>query len=131
MEDAEATNRDQIERLILCSGKVFYDLNEGRKKSGAERVAIVRLEQFYPFPQRRLQETVAGFPNLTELVWAQEEPKNMGGWGFIEPRLEALPSGDRRPRYVGRAASASPATGSYAIHLLEQQRLVQEALTIE
>ncbi|MEO8435543.1 MAG: multifunctional oxoglutarate decarboxylase/oxoglutarate dehydrogenase thiamine pyrophosphate-binding subunit/dihydrolipoyllysine-residue succinyltransferase subunit [Pyrinomonadaceae bacterium] len=129
IEDGEVTDRNQVKRLILCSGKVFYDLSEGRKKSGAESIAIVRLEQFYPFPQRRLQEIITSFPNLAELLWVQEEPKNMGGWTFIEQRLEDLATSNRRPRYVGRAPSASPAIGSYSIHLLEQQRLVQEALT--
>ena len=109
--------------------QVFYDLSEARKKSGAEGIAIVRLEQFYPFPQGRLQDVLAGLAPKAEVVWVQEEPKNMGGWTFIEPRLEALLSSDRRPRYIGRTASASPAIGSYSIHVLEQARLVQEALT--
>jgi 2-oxoglutarate dehydrogenase complex dehydrogenase (E1) component-like enzyme len=130
-DDAEVKNREQVTRLVFCSGKVFYDLNEARKKLGEERVAIIRLEQFYPFPQERLREIIASFPNAAEMVWAQEEPKNMGGWTFIEPRLENLLPRCERPRYVGRTASASPATGSYSIHVLEQAWLVKEALTIE
>ena len=130
-DDAEVKSREQVTRLVFCSGKVFYDLNEARKKSGQERVAIIRLEQFYPFPQERLREISAGFPNVTEIVWAQEEPKNMGGWTFVEPRLESLLPRCDRPRYVGRTASASPATGSYSIYVLEQAQLVKEALTIE
>jgi 2-oxoglutarate dehydrogenase E1 component len=77
-----------------------------------------------------LTKVLAGYPNAKELVWCQEEPKNMGGWTFMESRLENLLSRCERPRYVGRAASASPATGSYAVHTQEQQRLVQEALII-
>jgi len=130
IDDAEMQDRGQVQRIVLCSGKVFYDLHEARKKSGAERVALIRMEQFYPFPQTRLREIIASFPNVSELIWCQEEPKNMGGWTFVEPRLEDQVAGQTRPRYVGRAASASPATGSYAIYLLEQERLVQEALTI-
>jgi 2-oxoglutarate dehydrogenase E1 component len=94
-----------------------------------DRVAIVRVEQFYPFSQSALTEIFAGYPNAKELVWCQEEPKNMGGWTFMESRLENLLPQCERPRYVGRTASASPATGSYAIHTQEQQRLVSEALT--
>jgi 2-oxoglutarate dehydrogenase E1 component len=123
-------DRAPVKRIVLCSGKVFYDLNEARKKSGADQVALIRLEQFYPFPQIRLQEIISSFPNASELIWCQEEPKNMGGWTFVEPRLEDQLPGQTRPRYVGRAASASPATGSYAIYLLEQARLILEALTI-
>jgi 2-oxoglutarate dehydrogenase E1 component len=153
INDAEITNPDRVERVALCSGKVFYDLNEARKKardasateggrgssptvregaetSGPDRVAIVRVEQFYPFPQTALTEILNGYPNAKELVWCQEEPKNMGGWTFMEPRLENLLTSCERPRYVGREASASPATGSYAVHTQEQTRLVKEALAI-
>ena len=124
-----------MQRIVLCSGKVYYDLNEARKKSGAEAgapsphpVAIIRLEQFYPFPATLLTEVIANYPNAKELVWCQEEPKNMGGWTFVEPRLESLLPRFGRPRFAGRAASASPATGSYAIHQLEQAQLLREAL---
>jgi 2-oxoglutarate dehydrogenase E1 component len=128
IDDAEIEDRSAVRRIVLCSGKVYYDLNLGRKKSDDRRVAIIRLEQFYPFPERRLREIFASFPAATQLVWAQEEPKNMGGWTFVEPRLmNMLPACDR-PYYVGRAASASPATGSYTIHELEQRRIVEQAL---
>ena len=129
--DTELTDPGSVERVVVCSGKVFYDLNEARKKSGERRVALVRCEQFYPFPQAALIEILAGYPKVKQLVWCQEEPKNMGGWTFMESRLENLLSRCERPRYVGREASASPATGSYAVHTQEQQRLVSEALTIE
>jgi 2-oxoglutarate dehydrogenase E1 component len=101
---------------------------EARKKLGVEKVCIVRMEQFYPFPLLRLREVLAAYPQAKQLVWAQEEPKNMGGWTFIEQRLENLLPRCDRPIYVGRAASASPATGSYAIHQAEQAQLVSEAL---
>jgi 2-oxoglutarate dehydrogenase E1 component len=103
----------------------------GAIATGSRRdVAIIRLEQFYPFPLRALKTTIERYPNANELVWCQEEPKNMGGWSFMESRLENLLSGCERPRYVGREVSASPATGSYAVHLKEQERLIREALTI-
>jgi 2-oxoglutarate dehydrogenase E1 component len=130
IDDAEAAAAlGRVRRIVLCSGKVFYDLNAARKKSGDDHVAIIRLEQFYPFPEARLREIFQKFPNATQLVWTQEEPKNMGGWTFVEPRLMNMLNACQRPFYVGRAASASPATGSYTIHELEQRRLVEQALT--
>jgi 2-oxoglutarate dehydrogenase E1 component len=140
INDSAITSPDTVERIVLCSGKVFYDLNQARSSSTVKeaspesvdgRVAIVRVEQFYPFPLSGLKEILAGYPNAKDLVWCQEEPKNMGGWTFMESRLENLLSRCERPRYAGREASASPATGSYAVHTQEQQRLVQEALTLE
>jgi 2-oxoglutarate dehydrogenase E1 component len=131
IDDAEVVAPERVRRIVLCSGKVFYDLNLARKKSGDDHVAIIRLEQFYPFPEARLREIFGRYANATQLVWTQEEPRNMGGWTFVEPRLMNLLRGCQRPFYVGRAASASPATGSYTIHELEQRRLVEEALTKE
>ncbi|HZI20424.1 MAG TPA: multifunctional oxoglutarate decarboxylase/oxoglutarate dehydrogenase thiamine pyrophosphate-binding subunit/dihydrolipoyllysine-residue succinyltransferase subunit [Pyrinomonadaceae bacterium] len=129
VDDPEVQDRSQVRRVVLCSGKVYYDLAAAKKKSGDDRAAVVRLEQFYPFPERGLREVFASYPNAAQVVWAQEEPKNMGGWAFVEPRLRGLMSACERPYYVGRAISASPATGSYAVHELEQRRLVDEALT--
>ncbi|MGA9996405.1 MAG: multifunctional oxoglutarate decarboxylase/oxoglutarate dehydrogenase thiamine pyrophosphate-binding subunit/dihydrolipoyllysine-residue succinyltransferase subunit, partial [Pyrinomonadaceae bacterium] len=130
IDDAEIQDRGRVERIVLCSGKVFYDLSDARKKAGEPRVAVVRMEQFYPFPETRLSELLKSYPNVKQLAWTQEEPRNMGGWTFVEPRLENLLPESQRPLYIGRAASASPATGSYTIHQLEQTRLIQEALTI-
>jgi multifunctional 2-oxoglutarate metabolism enzyme len=130
--EAAEIDANAVERIVLCSGKVFYDLNAAHEKSAAgDRVAIIRIEQFYPFPLKALRESLARYPNAKQLVWCQEEPKNMGGWTFMESRLENLLPRCQRPRYIGRAESASPATGSYAVHTQEQERLVQEALTIE
>ena len=131
IDDEEVRNRDAVRRIVLCSGKIFYDLNVARKKSGDEKVAIIRLEQFYPFPALGLREIFSSLPNATQLVWAQEEPQNMGGWTFVQPRLMNLLPKCERPYYVGRAPSASPATGSYTIHELEQRRIVDHALTAE
>ena len=121
-----------VERVLICSGKVYYDLLAELEKRGdennRERLAILRLEQFYPFPLSLLQETLSTYTGAREICWVQEEPQNMGGWNFVRPRLEALLRGDQEVRYVGRTASASPATGSYTIHQLEQQALLSEAL---
>jgi 2-oxoglutarate dehydrogenase E1 component len=129
IDDADVKTRESVRRIVLCSGKVFYDLNAARKKSDDEKVAIIRLEQFYPFPEKRLREIFSSYQAATQLVWAQEEPKNMGGWTFVEPRLMNMLPAAERPYFVGRAASASPATGSYTIFELEQRRLVDQALT--
>jgi 2-oxoglutarate dehydrogenase E1 component len=130
IDDSDVADRDAVKRVVLCSGKVYYDLADARKKSENRTVAIMRLEQFYPFPARGLGETLAKYPNAKELVWAQEEPQNMGGWTFVQDRLEnLLPSGER-PQYVGRSASASPATGSYSIHQKEQAELISQALRL-
>jgi 2-oxoglutarate dehydrogenase E1 component len=131
IDDPEITDPAAVERIVLCSGKIYYDLNEARKQSSSGRVAIIRLEQFYPFPSTGLREIKARYANAKQLFWVQEEPQNMGGWGFMEARLENLLPACERPRYVGRAASASPATGSYSIHQKEQARLVAEALALE
>ena len=133
IDDSDAGDSDSVQRIVLCSGKVFYDLVDARKKSepAGSRVALIRLEQFYPFPQKALEKAIARYPNAKELVWCQEEPKNMGGWTFMESRLENLLPRCDRPRYIGRAESACPATGNYAVHLREQEQLVQEALSID
>jgi 2-oxoglutarate dehydrogenase E1 component len=131
VDDAETKDRDAVRRIVLCSGKVFYDLTSARKKSGDARVGIVRLEQFYPFPERLLREVFNSYPQASQLVWCQEEPKNMGGWSFVEPRLMGILPQCERPYYAGRAASASPATGSYTIHELEQRKLIDDALTAD
>lgn len=127
LDDAKVKDRAKVKRIVVCSGKVFYDLDAGRKDADDDRVAIVRLEQFYPFPKTRLQEVFASYPNATQIFWTQEEPQNMGGWTFVKDRLEEI-KGEKSLRYVGRVASASPATGSYTIHNLEQEKIVNDSL---
>jgi 2-oxoglutarate decarboxylase len=130
IDDRGISGRDAVTRIVLCSGKVFYDLDHKRAEAGKADVALVRMEQFYPFPLAKINEIIASYPNAKELVWAQEEPQNMGGWNFVEFRLFELMPSCPRPIYVGRAASASPATGSYTVHGLEQEKLVNEALML-
>jgi len=130
LDDTDIADKSSVKRIVLCSGKVYYDLEAERTKSNNTSVAIVRLEQFYPFPKTRLQEITASYPNVKELFWCQEEPKNMGGWTFVSPRLLGMYATSLSTRYVGRHASASPATGSYSIHELEQKKLVSEALSV-
>jgi 2-oxoglutarate dehydrogenase E1 component len=130
IDDARVKDKSKVKRIVLCSGKVYYDLEAGRQDADDDRVALVRLEQFYPFSKTKLREVFASYKNATQLFWTQEEPKNMGGWTFVENRLEEI-KGNLSLRYVGRAASASPATGSYAIHNLEQEKIVNDSLLEE
>ncbi|MFT4012873.1 MAG: 2-oxoglutarate dehydrogenase E1 component [Paracoccus sp. (in: a-proteobacteria)] len=140
-DDAERGNSklalkpdNEIRRVVICSGKVYYDLLAARDAAGADDVYLMRLEQFYPFPAQALTKELARFKDA-EVVWCQEESKNMGGWTFVEPNIEwvltRIGAKHSRPRYVGRAASASPATGLASRHKAEQEALVAEAITIE
>ena len=123
---------DQIRRVVLCSGKVYYDLYEKREDAGLEDVYLLRVEQLYPFPARTLIQELGRFTNATEYIWCQEEPKNMGAWTWIEPNLEwvldHIGANASRAIYAGRPASASTATGLAKRHQTEQQTLVSEAL---
>jgi 2-oxoglutarate dehydrogenase E1 component len=116
-----------IKRVVLCSGKVYFDLMEEREKRGENRIQILRLEQLYPFPDSVLAEELNRFPKA-ELVWCQEEPKNQGAWTFVAPRLEALTGG--KPRYVGRPEYASTAAGLMKQHLAELAQFLNDALTL-
>lgn len=122
---------DKIRRVVICSGKVYYDLLEAREAAGVDDVYLLRLEQFYPFPAISLTKELARFKSA-EVVWCQEEPKNQGAWTFVEPNLEwvlgRIGAASARPRYIGRPASASPATGLATKHKQEQDALVSEAL---
>ena len=123
---------DKIRRVVLCSGKVYYDLYETREALGIDDVYLLRVEQLYPFPARALIHELSRFKSA-DMVWCQEESKNMGAWTFIEPNIEwvldhVVPKG-RRARYAGRPASAPTATGLLSKHLLEQKALVADALT--
>jgi 2-oxoglutarate dehydrogenase E1 component len=125
--DAGVTDAAGIARVLVSSGKVYYDLLAERKKLDDENTAILRLEQLYPFPAKQLAEHLSAFANAKEVCWVQEEPRNMGGWFFVEPRVRELLGPDQRLRYAGRAASASTATGSHTIHQMEQRQLIKEA----
>ncbi len=131
-KDALAKPKD-IKRVVLCTGKVYYDLFEEREKRGLKNVMILRLEQLYPFPDKPLAEELAHYPNA-DIVWCQEEPKNQGAWFFvrdlIEDVLTKLKAKNDRVTYAGRVAAAAPATGYMKRHAMEQARLVDDALTL-
>lgn len=132
MSDRTPPADEAVKRLVLCSGKVGYDLMEARDENGLEDVTVVRLEQLYPFPGEPLGLRISRMPNLEDIVWCQEEPRNMGGWSFVEPFIEetlkAVKCKIARPRYAGRASAASPATGLAKRHAAEQAALVADAL---
>jgi 2-oxoglutarate dehydrogenase E1 component len=125
LDDLQA-EPSRIRRVLLCSGKVYYDLLE--RRGSDSQAALIRVEQLYPYPEEQLQRALARYRQAKEWVWVQEESMNMGAWTFMEPRLRAM---GYSPRYVGRDSSASPATGSRAIHLREQKELVEAALAGE
>ncbi|NDC56545.1 MAG: 2-oxoglutarate dehydrogenase E1 component, partial [Alphaproteobacteria bacterium] len=132
MGEADSTIADsKVRRVVLCSGKVYYDLWQARTDKKISDVALVRVEEFYPFPEALLGQQLARYPNA-EVVWCQEEPENMGAWQFVDRRIEgvltAIKHNAKRPRYVGRPPAASPATGLLAKHNAEQAKLLDEAL---
>jgi len=123
---------DQIKRVVLCSGKVYYDLFEEREKRQESRIQILRIEQLYPFPGLALTDELTRFPNA-EIIWCQEEPKNQGAWTFIAPLIEGVMEqfGRKVPlRYTGRKASASPAVGQASLHQAELKAFLDEALSL-
>jgi 2-oxoglutarate dehydrogenase E1 component len=123
---------DQIERIILCSGKVYYDLFEEREKRGENRIQILRLEQIYPFPGLALTDELTRFPSA-EIIWCQEEPKNQGAWSFVAPNIESVMEQLGRKgllRYTGRKAAASPAVGQVSQHQAELDAFLNDALTL-
>jgi 2-oxoglutarate dehydrogenase E1 component len=113
-------------RVLICSGKVYYDLLERREEAGSAGPAILRLEQFYPFPTGQLKAALSRYRDAKEWLWVQEEPRNMGGWGFMQPRLKHLTGKD--PGYVGRVEAASPASGHLRIYREEQSVILDEAV---
>ena len=131
VEQDELVAPGEVKRVVLCSGKVYYDLLAERREKGVKDVALLRLEQIYPFPEISLPKALAPYLNA-ELVWCQEEPMNNGAWSFVDRRLEKvlidLGGAAKRPIYVGRDAAASPATGLAKVHAMQQAKLVQEAL---
>ncbi|MCB0386344.1 MAG: 2-oxoglutarate dehydrogenase subunit E1, partial [Bdellovibrionales bacterium] len=124
-----------VEKVILCSGKLYYDLDKAREDDPAlgKNTAIIRVEQLYPFPSIQLVPYLNGYINLKRVIWAQEEPKNMGAWHTTSPRirelLDQLGLGKMELEYVGRTERASPATGSPKAHQREQMEIIQKCFS--
>jgi 2-oxoglutarate dehydrogenase E1 component len=129
LDDLSARGKaERVTRAILCAGKVYVDLLRSERLAQTDRVAAIRVEELYPFPDAVLRRVLDGYPSLREVVWLQEEPQNMGAWTFMEPRLRGM-LGDRlRLRYAGRAPAASPAVGSETMHNIEQAAILADAL---
>jgi 2-oxoglutarate dehydrogenase E1 component len=125
IDDGSVKDAKAVQRVVLCTGKVYYDLVAANE--GAADTAIVRIEMLYPFPAKELEAALARYPQAKEVVWAQEEPRNMGAWQFVEPRIRPL-IGDKPLRYAGRPVRAAPAEGYLEVHNREQQRLVADAV---
>jgi 2-oxoglutarate dehydrogenase E1 component len=123
----------KIKRVVLCTGKVYFDLYEEREKRGVDDIYLLRAEQIYPFPFKALVNELSRFPNA-EVVWCQEEPQNMGAWSFAEPNIEwvlnKVKCKSKRASYVGRNPSASPATGLMSVHLHQLATFLNTALTL-
>jgi 2-oxoglutarate dehydrogenase E1 component len=117
-----------IDRLVLCCGKVYVDVLAALSNTPAPHTAVVRIEELYSFPAEELRDVILGYPALRELIWLQEEPRNMGAWSYIAPKLRELVPPNIELSYVGREASASPSEGSLALHTIEQQRIIEQAL---
>ncbi|WP_416909207.1 MAG: 2-oxoglutarate dehydrogenase E1 component [Polymorphobacter sp.] len=126
LDDLAPCDPAKVRRLIMCTGKVYYDLLEARERDARDDVYLLRVEQLYPFPGDAIADYAARFPGLAEIVWAQEEPKNAGAWTFIEPLIEEALG--QRPRYAGRPAAAATATGLMRRHNAEQAALIADAL---
>ena len=130
-ESATIAANDQVRRVVLCSGKIYFDLVKARAEGGDDRVALVRVEQLYPFPTKALINELSRFKQA-EIVWCQEEPRNMGSWFFVDTFirwvLEQIGAKYKQPRYAGRPASAATATGLMSKHLAQLKQFLDEAL---
>jgi 2-oxoglutarate dehydrogenase E1 component len=129
LDDARAgRNRDAVRRVVLCSGKIWTDVEGGQRRAAVDSLALVRVEQLHPFPAAEITAVLDAYPNLREVIWLQEEPQNMGAWWFVESRLRTVIRPELGPRYVGRPATASPAEGWSDAHRAEQRRIVEAVL---
>jgi 2-oxoglutarate dehydrogenase E1 component len=132
--DTTIANPKAIKRVVLSAGKVYYDLLNFRTEQNIADTALVRVEQIYPLHEEALKAEFAKYPNVSKVVWAQEEPQNMGAWNFMMPRLrdtlDEAGLADRKLRYAGRKPSASPAVGSKGISDFETKKLIEQAFTV-
>lgn len=122
--------RESVKRIVFCTGKIYYDILDKRKRDGDAGVALVRVEELYPWPHDEVAAIVDSYPAIEDVVWAQEEPKNMGAWTFVWPRLRVSTGNAIAVRYIGRTERASPAEGYAEPHKAEQDRIVSEVLTL-
>ena len=130
IDDPAQPERDRVRRVLFCSGKIYYSLAAAREKEKVGGTAIVRVEQLYPFPRREIQAVLARYRQAREICWVQDEPKNRGAWSFVEPRLRELLPDPAVLTYYGRDEGASPATGNYKMHQIEEKEVLAHALDV-
>ncbi|MFI0458370.1 MAG: 2-oxoglutarate dehydrogenase E1 component, partial [Candidatus Thiodiazotropha endolucinida] len=129
IDEIDDIDPKKVKRLIMCSGKVYYELLETRRSRGLEDVAIIRLEQLYPFPQEDFDKIVTRYKNAKMFIWCQEEPQNQGAWDQIKHRFYPIVSKNRQLYYVGRSSAAAPSVGYRSVHVEQQETLIDEALS--
>jgi 2-oxoglutarate dehydrogenase E1 component len=127
IDEVDPIDADNVQRVVFCSGKVYFDLVETRRQEQLDGVAVVRIEELYPFPIDEYARTVARYPNASEIIWCQEEPQNQGAWYQIRHRLQE-PLAGRQLYYAGRPGAAAPASGIHALHVRQQRAFVSAAL---
>ena len=125
--ESKDLKNDKVKRVVLCSGKVYYDLAKKRDEKGHDDVAILRVEQLYPFPHKAFANEIKKYPNASEIVWTQDEPQNQGAWFFVQHYIHENMLEGQKLGYSGRAASASPAVGYSHLHQEQQKALVEGA----
>ena len=134
LDETDDLDKSKVDRIVICSGKVFYDLRAARRERGLDNIAILRLEQLYPHPEAEMLRTLAGYPNVTDAVWCQEEPMNQGAWYASQHHMRRVIHRHKEDvylRYVGRDASAAPAAGYMALHVEQQELFINEALATD
>jgi 2-oxoglutarate dehydrogenase E1 component len=127
--EIDAIVPDKVKRVVMCSGKVYYDLLVKRREKARDDIAIIRIEQLFPFPETALQKLLAQYVNATSVVWCQEEPQNQGAWHSMRHHMEVAVLPSQKLSYVGRIASSSPAAGYHSVHVAEQNKLVEDAIS--
>ena len=131
LSEIDPIDANGVTRLVFCSGKVYYDLLEKRRDEKLNHIAIIRLEQLYPFPYQEMGDAIATYPNAKQVVWCQEEPRNQGAWRATRHRVERVLNDGQELEFAGRPPSASPAVGYANLHIKEQNTLVLEALALQ
>ena len=127
IDDADVQNPSDIKRILMCTGKIYWDLLAEKEKQNADNVAIVRMEQIYPVDHNLLTHVISKYPNASDVYWVQEEPKNMGVWSFIKDHITDHLAKNQKLSFVGRKASPSTATGSYRVHVNEQNEIMNQS----
>lgn len=130
IDDAFVVDKSKVKRVVFCTGKVFYELDKARREANNAEVALVRIEQLYPFPEQAVDSLLKEYSHSKEILWAQEEPSNMGAWTYIRHRIKQLSTRERTFRYCGRTSAGTTAEGSSKSHVKEQQRIITDALSV-